>query len=437
MATSFLSNSAKWSGSALLAIALQGTVATGAPEDVWKELQEQNRVLRAQLQTQQHQLDELRAQMDRLAGVEQSPSSTDSTDNSSYSRDSSGRKLVVSAEVGIAFFAASKNGQYSNQEFRVDDADLRVEASLGHSFYLFGEVQVAKREWLAENFQLGEFYLEYENLSGALGGPDRLINLRFGRIDIPFGEEYQHRGPLNNPLITHSLSDVWGIDEGIELYGEWARATYVFAVQNGSSKMMRDFNADKTLTARLGYKVTSRLQVSASAMRTGELDSAREPLSEVWLGNNTFRNIGSAVSTTHQAELAQVDAAYRWSNGHVTAAAGRARYRDNDRLNDNTRRFTYYQAEFMQSLTRELYGAARVSTLEVDDGYPLTGIGNLNKYFLGNLRTKELRRVTVGGGYRFNRSLVLKLDYTLENAELISGLERDTRMFSFESAVGF
>jgi hypothetical protein len=296
---------------------------------------------------------------------------------------------------------------------------------------------MAKRESADENFHLGEFYFEFEDISGAWGGPNRLVNARVGRMDIPFGEEYQVRNPLTNPLVTHSLSDIWGTDEGIELFGEFGRSSYAFAVQNGSSMTMGDYNSDKSLTFRYGFDVTPKFHVSASAMRTGKLDSVRESTSEVWIGNALFRNIGSAASTVHQAELGELDAIYRWSGGQLMVAAGRARYRDDDRSANNTRHFSYYQAEAMQHLTREWYAAARFSTLSVDRGYPLVGIGNFGQYFGGPLHTKSMQQMTLGAGYRFNRSLVLKLDYTFEDAKLTTGASRDTRMLSFESAIGF
>lgn len=406
-----------------------------ASEQPWQELLDQNRALRAQLEAQQHQLNDLRAQMNRLAATRESASSADAGDSAASTRAE--RQLIISGEVGIAFYSSSSRGRYPNQEFRVDDANLHLEAALGRKMYFFGEMQLAKHESFDEAFHLGEFYLELEDVSGSLGGPERLVNVRFGRVNIPFGEEYQHRNPLANPLVTHSLSDIWGTDEGIEVYGELGKASYAFAVQNGSSKTTHDYNADKALTLRVGFDVTPALHVSASGMRTGELASAREPVSEVWFGNAVFRNIGSAYSTTHEADLAEVDATYRWHNGHVWAAAGRARYRDNDPLADNTQHFEYFQFEAVQSFTREFYGALRFSTLRVDHGYPVPGIGALNTYFQTALRTKELQRITVGGGYRFNPSLVMKFDYSLETATLTTGDDRGSSLVSFETALGF
>lgn len=407
------------------------THAVGADSSL-QELQIQNRELRVQLEAQQQQLNQLRDQMNRIAGNQQSASISSPPE---LPRSES-RKLIVSAEMGLAFYASSRDGRYPKKEFRVDDASLRLEAPIAKNTYFFGELDLSKQESGDEAFHLGEFYVDVENVSGLLGGPERLVNVRFGRIDIPFGEEYLLRNPLANPLIVHSLSDVWGTDEGVEIYGEFGKASYAFAVQNGSSKLMHDYNADKSLTLRIGYDLLPNLHLSVSAMRTGELASALEPTSEVWFGNVIFRNIGSSLSTTHEAELAELDATYRWKTGHLWIAGGKARYRDNDRISDNTRNFNYFQAEIVQSIGG-FYAATRFSTLQADRGYPIAGLGNFSKYFFTPLTTKNLQRFTVGGGYRFNPSLVVKSDYTIETGRLTTGTARDNNQFSFETALGF
>jgi hypothetical protein len=73
----------------------------------------------------------------------------------------------------------------------------------------------------------------------------------------------------------------------------------------------------------------------------------------------------------------------------------------------------------------------------VDLGYPIAGLGNLYKYFLTSLQTKELQRLSIGGGYRFSPALVMKFDYSLEDATLVGGVARDNHLVSFETAIGF
>jgi hypothetical protein len=422
---------------ALALVLTSGTAfaQTAAPASL-EELREQNRLLRAQLETQQQQIDELRQQMQQWADRHDSAAPVENKAEENAAGD---RRLVVSGEVDMVYFSQGRDGLYGQNEFRIDDADFRFEAPIAHDIFFYGELQAAKRESADETFHLGEIYLEYENLSGALGGPDRLVNVRFGRVNIPFGEEYQVRNPLEDPLITHSLSDVWGTDEGLELYGEYGHASYAAAVQNGSHPATRDYNGDKALTLRIGYDITPRLHVSASAMRTGKLQSANET-SEVWLGNVLLKNVDG--SSVHQVDLGEIDASYRWKTGHLLGAIGGARYNDNSGLPSSTIHFRYYQIEAVQSITHDFYAALRYSALNADGaGYPLVGLGNFVRYYgvtgVPPQKTAELQRLSVGGGYRFNPSLLLKAEYTFENGELVSGAPRDNHLLSFESALGF
>ena len=127
---------------------------------------------------------------------------------------------------------------------------LFVEAPLWTDTYFFSELNLTQREDPTESLQLGELYVDFENVS-RLWHQDKLLNLRIGRMDIPFGEEYLVRDSIDNPLITHSLSDIWGVDEGVELYGAYGKFSYVAAVQNGGHPEFRDFNSDKSITARV------------------------------------------------------------------------------------------------------------------------------------------------------------------------------------------
>jgi hypothetical protein len=432
MPSALLTNSARRFPSIALAFALISCSAFAQTSPAaLDELREQNRLLRAQLDTQQHQIDELRSEMKQWSDQHEISAPVEKNSDENRAGD---RRLVVSGEVDMVFLSQGRDGLFPKNEFRVDDADFRFEAPIAHDIFFYSELQLSKRE-SDDNFHLGEIYLEYENLSGALGGPDRLVNVRFGRVNIPFGEEYQVRNSLEDPLNTHSLSDIWGTDEGIELYGELGHASYAAAVQDGSGQTSNDFNADKALTLRIGYDITPRFHVSGSAMRTGKLQSAAEN-SEVWFGNVVLRNVHD--SSVHRADFLEADASYRWNNGHILGAIGRAHYGDDSGLAGSDVHFRYYQIEAVQSLTHDFYAALRFSSLTADGvGYPLVGLGNFVKYYLTSLRTKELERMSIGGGYRFNPSLLLKAEYTYESGELTTGASRDNHLWSFESALGF
>jgi hypothetical protein len=424
---------------AALALAA-GAVCVAAEGDsgALREVIEQNRQLQEQVRSQQQTIADLTA---RLAGLSQASERherelrglQDRVDSAAPNvaaprgggRD---REIRLSAEMGMAFFHTGREGRFPEGEFRVDDPVIALEAPVLKNVYFFSELRLLPRETNEENFELGEIYLDFENVSAAWGRPGWL-NLRAGRINIPFGEEYLVRGPLANPLISHSLADLWGVDEGVEAYGRIGPAHYVLAVQNGGVSRLRDFDADKAVTGRVGWQPARWLSVSGSAMRTGDLATA-DNLSELWFGNAFFRCIAPAGrAEAFRVTLAQADATARWPRGHLGLSLGAARYADSDPLADNTRRLRYGALEVVQAIAGGFFGAARYSEIRAPRGYPLAGWGTMGAFFFRPVLTTALRRTSVGLGYRFGPPLVLKFEYTWETGRLTTGARRGNEDF--------
>jgi hypothetical protein len=421
--------------------ALTGAEVTAA---MWQELVRANAELRAIVAAQQEEIAGLRARVDQLdqannrreEAMVELRERIDPALLPEPGRSPVGDRLILSGEAGVAFFAGAADNKFPNEEIRVDEATLRLEAEAVRGVYLFGELQLTTRETRDESFHLGEFYLEFEDLGGD-ATPDRLLNLRLGRIDTPFGEEYQRRDLLRNPLITHSLSDIWGTDESAMAFGEVRAVSYAVALQAGSTSRLRDFTADKSLVARIGFDPVPGLHLSASGMRTGDLDAANDGFSEIWIGDVVFRPIGSVQTTTFQAELAELDAIWSWEGGHLWGSLGAARYDDDDPLADNRRDIRYYTLEAMQRWSPRLYIAGRYSRIRVKDGYPLAGLGDNGAYFFGPWST-DIWRLSLGGGYRYNPSVLFKLEYAWERGDLRNGNPRgNTDLFAAEAVVGF
>jgi len=303
---------------------------------------------------------------------------------------------VISGEAGVAFFHSGSAGQFLNSEFRVDEAKLFVDAQVFDNIYFFTELNLTQRESQNESISFGELYLDVENLS-RLWGKDNQLNLRVGRLDVPFGEEYLVRDVIDNPLIAHSLADFWGVDEGVELHGTFGKVSYVFAVQNGGHPTLRDYNSDKAIVGRLSFDPTQWLHFSVSGMRTGDLDVQDDMLSELWFGGGFFRALGNpATTTTFHANLFQADIALQLPRGHLKLAGGGARYDDNDTTADNHRNIWFYSTEGLVNVTEKFYTAARFSHIVVPDGYPLVGVGDFGNYFYTEL-TRNLWRLSFGG----------------------------------------
>lgn len=414
--------------------------------DEVRELIEQNRRLQEQVQHQQVQIDELRASVAELkkSGSRQETALSELRDEVAIpvaAPRSSGTQgeIRLSAEAGFVYFDGGPQGQFPNGEFRADDVKVYLEAAVWRNTYFFAELDLVTREANDEYFHMGEVYLDFENVSGRMGGPDRLVNLRVGRFEIPFGEEYQRRGVLDNPLITHSLSDIWGVDEGVELYGGSGAFSYVLAVQNGGHKTLREYDSDKAMVLRVGWQLNDWLRVSASAMRTGDLTVAGDSVSETWFGGGFFRALGSAATTTNfSANLYEFDAVLKHDGTELRGAVGTARFDDNDTAADNRRDLDYFYLEATQHVTERLYIASRYSRIDAGKGYPLVGLGDFGTYLFRSAPTDNLWRFSFGLGYWLADPLLIKVDYSREDGKLINGTKRDKEdMLSAELGVKF
>ena len=419
----------------LVAVAVAAATTADLPaadlpsvEERLKALEAQNQLLRNELTAQRQVIDDLQTRLNSGSPT------TLHTPNRPLVGMKFGR-IHLSGEGGVAYFHTGSDGQYPNGDFRVDEAKLFLEAPLWESTYIFSELDLVTREANDEFFHLGELYVDFENVLRRWTDHN-FLSVRVGRMDIPFGEEYLVRDVIDNPLISHSLSDIWGIDEGIELYGGAFGFDYVVAVQNGGHPTLADFDSDKSVAGRLGYNFGKVARLSFSGIRTGDLSTEDDRMSELWFGNGFFRALGPSDTTpTYSANVYELDAQTFWKTGHLKLAAGLFEYQDSDVTTDRSRDGYHYYAEVLQHLTPKLYSAARFSHVVADDGMPIVGHGDFGNYFFGPLTT-DLWRLSIGLGYRWNENLLAKVEYTLEQGELLDGTKRDHHNF-FGAEIGF
>jgi hypothetical protein len=270
-----------------------------------------------------------------------------------------------------------------------------------------------------------------------LWGRDGQLNLRAGRMYIPFGEEYLSRYAIDDPLVSHSIADIWGYGPGIELYGALSKFNYVVAVQNDSGRNgVQDFNSDKAVSGRMGFDPNKHLHFSVSAMRTGNLNVQNDEASSLWFGGELLQPLGGPLTTLFHEELAEGDVAFRWSSGHLSAFGGYGRYGDNDPQASNGRNFFFYSVEGVENLPKKFYAAVRFSEALSDNGVPILGFGNYGKY--GDDLATELWRLSLGIGYRFSDNLLIKTEYSFEGGRDIDGDSREYEdFFGTEAAFKF
>ncbi len=388
-------------------------------------LQQQNEMLQKQLRNQQDVIDSLQHDVAniRQSNVQRDAStSTEQADALENATAASGSgvlnygKVHISGEGGAGLFETGSEGFAPNAEFRLDEARLFFDAQAWNNIYAYFELNLQTHE--EANVFLGEAYVDAEDVSQLWGRPGQL-NVRIGRMYIPFGEEYLYRHSIDNPLISHSLSDLWGYDEGVEVYGAAGKFGYVAAVQNGGEQPARDFTADKSLAGRLSYDPNQHLHFSLSGMRTGDLTAGGDRMSAIWFGSSFFFPLGSA--TDFHANLAEADIVWHLSRGYVRAFGGYVRYNDNL---DNSRNIYYYTVEAVHDVTKKFYAAARFSQIIAPDGYTILGNSNPAEYWPGPL-TDRIWRLSLGVGYRWNHNFILKGEYSLERGKEVDGEDRN------------
>jgi hypothetical protein len=306
------------------------------------------------------------------------------------------------------------------------EARMYADAPIWEDVFFHGEVDLATPENDGLNAELGELYLDFEDVS-QLWDRDGMLSLRAGRMDIPFGEEYMRRNAIDNPLILNSISDLWGIDAGVELYGSLGKFSYVAAVQNGGYQVS-DGNGDKSVTARLGYDPAQWLHLSVSGMRTGDLSVQNDNWSALWFGNGWGQSIGGPGTSWFRLNLVEGDIDMNFSRGSLKMFGGYIHYNDNDPAGHNARDMYYYCLEGVTDVTRKFYLATRFSQVFARNGYPIPGEGNFNEYYYAN-PTTQLWRLSLGAGYRFSKRLVVKVEYAFEHGQTANGDNRNDEDF--------
>jgi hypothetical protein len=412
-----------------------------------QQLIEQNQSLQQQINAQEKTIDELRA---KISAVDSSSAEQgqelqslrtqlgESAPDDNKPAASGDEVIRLSGLMGFAYFDSGPDGAYANGEFRIDDAKVFLDASAWKNVFLHTEMDLETREAPDQNFHFGELYADVEGLSEGWGD-DHALNMRVGRMYIPFGEEYEVRNIMDNPLIAHSVTDIWGMDEGVEAYGELGKYTYVFAVQDGALPELHNYHRDKSLATRVGYDPLGWLHLSASAMRTGHLNAASDQYSALWFGNFFFRPLGPLGTTTgFWANLGELDAEARWSGGHLKAAGGLVDFDDNNSAADDTRHLNYYYVEAVQSIADGLSAAVRYSKVDAPGGYPLVGQGSAPEYASVTELTTSLSRLSMGLAYQVGPPVVLKVDFSPEWGQTTTGDERNQEnLFSTELGVKF
>lgn len=276
-----------------------------------------------------------------------------------------------------------------------------------------------------------------------------------GRFQIPVGEGYLRfsRGASDNPLVTNPVSAPWFWDEGLRLYGgdREGRFGYVASISDGEEpfgKAEADPDPDKQLTLKLWTRPRPWIQLSVSGLRSGALGSdGRAASGAFWLGEAWARafGAGSAVPAfTNGVPVPdgpdELDGTWFLGADAVLERPGLGRlwlaygHFDIDSSGPSLydRSLQSWIAELVvegAAVSPELlpfYLALRASglgTYDDGEGYLL----DFRSAATIGYNARSLESYSLGLGWRLTRHLTLRLEYTLQDWDLVRGVTEAIR----------
>ncbi len=334
---------------------------------------------------------------------------------------------------GAFWYADSGNdGSKPDPAFVVKETTLFVNAESWENIGFFAELQLTQLYGSARDnesqVKAVELYADFRNVLKHVG--DDLLNLKVGRFDIPFGEEYLWQDAKDNPMISPTAAYPWFWDEGVMAYGTYKRLGWITAVMNGENRSSSDKSPSKSYSIKLYGKPTLNTYFSFSYLNSGETG-----LSAIWLANSTIQAVGTGFarptsslgvspSSTVDSTLYQLDSKIDLTSAFgLELSYGMAKIDD---IEPFDRDLSWYSVQPKYQFSPNLWLVARYSTIKTDDnneGYNFSA-GFLSDGSFANgpygFDANRFTREAIALGWRANTNLILKVEVGSDEYEVIN-----------------
>lgn len=328
------------------------------------------------------------------------------------------------------FADSGKDGTRPHPGFVIKESTLFVEAHAWEDMSIFFELQTTglQRDQ-SSSVRPAELYAHFRNVLKKWG--DGLMNIKVGRVDIPFGEEYLWQDAPDNPLISNSAVYPWLWDEGIALYGTMRGLGWVVSITDGTLARSQEENLAKAITVKLYATPWKPIYLSASFMKNGQ--TARGPL---LLGGSFFQPVGADEAKTSlgvspskmvDAILYQANATLKFSKqADLELSFGKGLIDDQNNTFD--RDLTWFTIQPRLNLSPKFYAVGRYSeigTYDANMGYHFGGefLAGGNQAY--GYDARRLQRFSGGLGWKLNSHLTLKLEVGRDRYEVIDASPLD------------
>jgi hypothetical protein len=364
-------------------------------------------------------------------------------------------RFHISGNADFSYLYGEHNSFADDGRFAVENTRLFLDVDLGGEVRLFDTTILDAASFYFEWDLVREASLKnkvgslYARVDG-LGGSDT-FNLKFGRMPIPFGEEYLrfHEQRPKNPLISYSAPSPYNWDEGLMVFGSFRdkKVTYQLAVTDADDDFNVNSHPEPQVTLKVAFDPTSWLHASVSGLRTGRLggdDFGEAAESAIEWGGTHAEPLGiGGVPTYRDGAISTPDPSPRLDDvlaweadlildrpiyGRLWVAFGQV-FIESATSNFYDRDFSYWIAEgvfelgCLNDMLDRFYVAARysgMSTFDDDEGYSFAAmVGGEELGF----NTKQVELVSAGIGVRLTEQIVVKTEYTYVDFETVRGVD--------------
>jgi len=332
-----------------------------------------------------------------------------------------GSKLTMDGRIFAGYFISDEEKafageydkgsykDYKNGSFEVPDGKIRFTWNPMDRLSVVTRLSFGS----ADSTKFDYFYGQY---NGVIPG-DLKSRVRLGKIKIDFGEETHTDNAADNNvgLISNSAAIVGGYDEGVELYGNFIPGVFGYALSltNGSAQTGSDDNTNKAIAAKIFVQPIPQLYFSGSyytadMSKSGKTDFKIAGMTKEPTGSGTAGWSRSVWEVDAKSKFFQEDG--KTERARLAAAYGQ--FTDEaDGAAD--REGSYYFLEGMYNFTPKVFVGARYSVVSLDNKYAdtMNGIKNANEY----------TRTSLGAGYRLNKMVTLKAEYSWNEIERSAG----------------
>ncbi|MHB9038101.1 MAG: S-layer homology domain-containing protein [Armatimonadota bacterium] len=319
-----------------------------------------------------------------------------------------GSTIKIDGRIFVGLFGTEKQGPFPNWSTDIPDAKLRFTFNPAKNITIVNRFNTSG----AKTADFDYFYLDY------CGLPNPTSSLRLGQRKIDVGQETWVDNPIENMLITNSVSHVSGYGIGLATLGRFGSSAnapvYEIGFVNGPKGVTTRPSTGLPVNVKVGAPILGNLFASASYFTTGRLganDKSAISVAEI--------SDAPAGALDWQRNLWELDLRYNYGPigirpldpiGKLPPLMLGATYGrfDDDATGAADRTGSYWFGECLYRLSPKFWASARYSVTEL-------GNGMLAKLAKSPVAVNSYKRTSIGLGYAITSLVEWKAEYTIND----------------------